>query len=175
MGDARAATRPSSPIKTVRFTRTIKAPLRLVWEVWTKAEHLRHWFSPNGFTVEGVESDPRPGGIFKLIMVPHDTTGVGGGGFWSVGRYLEVEPMRRIVVRAGGEGADGALMFEVINTAEFEEQGDVTLVHVTSDIIAIYDASIGEPAMKGMDEGWKQTLDRFEAEVARALKEGTPS
>ncbi len=150
----------------MRFTRTVQAPLSLVWDVWTKAEHLQHWFSPNGFTVEGVESDPRPGGVFKLIMVPK-----GGGGFWSVGRYLEVEPMRRIVVRAGGEGADGALMFEVVNTAEFEEQGQTTVIRVTSDIIAIYDASVGEPAMKGMDEGWRQTLDRFEAEIARALKE----
>ena len=175
MGDARAAARPSSPIKTVRLTRKVKAPLSLVWDVWTKAEHLRHWFSPHGFAVDGVQSDPRPGGIFKLIMVPHDKSGVGGGGFWSVGHYLEVEPMRRIVVRAGGEGPDGALMFEVINTAEFEEQGDVTVIHVTSDIIAIYDPSIGEPAMKGMDEGWRQTLDRFEAEVIRTLKEGVAS
>lgn len=156
------------PIKTVQFVREVRAPLRLVWDVWTKAEHLQHWFSPNGFTVEGVQSDPRPGGIFKLIMIPK-----GGGGFWSVGRYLEVEPMRRIVVRAGGEGPDGGLMFEVINTTEFEQRGDTTVIHATSDIIAIYDASIGEPAMKGMDEGWRQTLDRFEAEVARALKEGS--
>jgi uncharacterized protein YndB with AHSA1/START domain len=157
----------SSPIKTVRFTRTVKAPIRLVFDVWTKAEHLSHWFSPNGFTVEGVESDPRPGGIFKLIMVPHDKTGPGGGGFWSVGRYLEVDPPRRIVTRAGGEGSDGRLMFEVVNTAEFEERGDKTVINVTSDVIAVYDTSIGDAAMAGMDEGWKQTLDRFEAQLAK--------
>ena len=155
-----------TPIKTVRFTRTVKAPRQLVWDVWTKAEHLANWFSPNGFTVEGVESDPRPGGILKLIMVPK-----GGGGFWSVGKYLEVDPPRRVVTRAGGEGPDGKLMFEVINTAEFEEQGDRTIIHATSEVIAIHDPSIGEAAMAGMDEGWKQTLDRMEAEILRAAKQ----
>ncbi|MDP3738902.1 MAG: SRPBCC domain-containing protein [Hyphomonadaceae bacterium] len=159
----------SSPIKIVRFTRTVKAPRQLVFDVWTKAEHLAHWFSPHGFTVEGVESDPRPGGIFKLIMVPHDKTGPGGSGFWSVGKYLEVDPPRRVVTRVGGEGADGKLMFEVINTAEFEEQGDHTIIHATGEVIAVHDPSIGEAAMAGMDEGWKQTLDRFEARLAKVV------
>jgi uncharacterized protein YndB with AHSA1/START domain len=159
------------PIRTVRFTRTVQAPRQLVWDVWTRAEHLQHWFSPNGFTVEGVESDPRPGGIFKLIMVPHDKTGLGGGGFWSVGKYLEVDPPRRLLTRVGGEGPDGSLMFEVINTAEFEEQGGKTIIHVTSDVIAVNDPEIGTAAMAGMEEGWKQTLDRFEARVARVAGE----
>lgn len=161
MGDAASP----KPIKTVRFTRTVKAPRQLVWDVWTKAEHLANWFSPNGFAVQGVESDPRPGGIFKLIMVPK-----GGGGFWSVGRYLEVDPPRRVVTRVAGEGSDGKLMFEVINTAEFEEQGDSTVIHATGEVIAIHDPSVGEAAMAGMDEGWKQTLDRMEAEIARAVR-----
>jgi uncharacterized protein YndB with AHSA1/START domain len=155
----------AAPIKTVRFTRTFAAPRQLVWDVWTKPEHLQHWYSPNGFKVEGVESDPRPGGVFKLIMVPN-----GGGGFWSVGRYLEVDAPRRLVVRAGGQAPDGSLMFEVVNTAVFEEQGGKTLLTVTSDVIAINDPEIGKAAMAGMDEGWRQTLDRLEAQVMRAVK-----
>lgn len=158
-------------IKTLRFTRTVQAPRQLVWDVWTKAEHLEHWFSPNGFTVQGVESDPRPGGVFKLIMVPHDPGGVGGGGFWSVGKYLEADPPRRLVVRSGGQAPDGSLMFEVVNTAEFEEQGGATVLKVTSEVVAINDPEIGKAAMAGMGEGWKQTLDRFEAQLARALKQ----
>jgi len=156
----------SSPIKTLRFTRTVQAPRQLVWDVWTKAEHLQHWFSPNGFTVQGIESDPRPGGVFKLIMVPE-----GGGGFWSVGKYLEADAPRRLVVRAGGQAPDGSLMFEVVNTAEFEEQDGATLLTVTSEVVAINDPEIGKAAMAGMGEGWKQTLDRFEAQLARTLKQ----
>jgi len=148
-------------INAVRFTRVVNAPRQLVFDVWTKPEHLSHWFSPHGFKVEGVESDPHPGGIFKLIMVPE-----GGGGFWSVGKYLEVEAPRKIVTRVGGEGADGKLMFEVINTAVFEERGSQTIIYAGGEVIAINDPAIGEMAMAGMDEGWRQTLDRFEARLA---------
>ena len=151
-------------IKAVRFKRVVKAPRKLVFDVWTKPEHLSQWFSPHGFTVEGVQSDPRPGGIFKLIMVPQ----AGGEGFWSVGKYLEVEAPHRIVTRVGGEGADGHIMFEVINTAVFEEQGDATIIYAAGEVIAINDPAIGKMAMAGMDDGWQQTLDRFEAELTRA-------
>ena len=62
-----------TPIKTVRFTRTVKAPRQLVWDVWTKAEHLANWFSPNGFTVEGVESDlPRD---WRAVVEPLEAAG----------------------------------------------------------------------------------------------------
>lgn len=152
------------PIKTVRFTRTVHAPRQLVFDVWTKAEHLQHWFSPNGYTVHGVESDPRPGGVFRLIM-----RNAAGEGFWSVGNYLEVDPPRRVVTHVGGEAPDGSLMFEVINTAVFEEQGEKTIIHASGEVIAIHDPEIGAAAMAGMNEGWKQTLDRFEARLARVV------
>jgi hypothetical protein len=79
------------------------------------------------------------------------------------------------VLRAGGETSEGFMMFEVVNTAEFEEQGDNTVIHVTSDVVGVYDAAVGEMAMKGMETGWKQTLDRLEAEIARAVKLGARS
>lgn len=154
-------------IKAVRFKRIVKAPRKLVFDVWTKPEHLSHWFSPHGYNVEGVQSDPRPGGVFKLIMVPH----AGGSGFWSVGKYLEVEAPSRIVTRVGGEGADGHIMFEVINTAVFEEQGENTVIYAAGEVIAMNDPAIAKMAMAGMDEGWKQTLDRFEAEVVRVTSQ----
>jgi uncharacterized protein YndB with AHSA1/START domain len=151
---------------TVHFTRIVSAPRQLVYDVWTKAEHLEHWFSPNGFTVHGVESDPRPGGVFRLIMRNAE-----GNGFWSVGKYLEADPPRRVVVRCGGEAPDGSLMFEVINTAVFEEQGGKTIIHATSEVIAINDPTIANAAIAGMEEGWRQTLDRFEARLAKVQKQ----
>jgi uncharacterized protein YndB with AHSA1/START domain len=153
------------PIKAVRFTRIVNAPRPLVYDVWTKPEHLQHWFSPNGYTVEGVKSDPRPGGVFKLIMRP---IGDPTGGFWSVGKYLEADAPRRVVTRLGGEAPDGSLMFEVINTAVFEEHGAHTVIHAAGEIIAFSDPAIVEAAMAGMNEGWIQTLDRFELHVAKA-------
>jgi uncharacterized protein YndB with AHSA1/START domain len=28
----------------------LDAPIALVWEVWTKPEHIKHWWGPDGFT-----------------------------------------------------------------------------------------------------------------------------
>ena len=48
--------------------RTIDVPVDLVWEVWTRAEHLRNWFTPAPWTIADCEVDLRPGGIFRFIM-----------------------------------------------------------------------------------------------------------
>ncbi len=58
------------PIAAVRFTRIVNAPRKLVYDVWTRPEHLSHWFSPHGFTVEGVESDPR---ARRRVQADHET------------------------------------------------------------------------------------------------------
>jgi len=52
--------------RIVNVTRIFDAPRSRVFECWTRAEHLVHWFGPKGFTLHSCEADPRPGGIFKL-------------------------------------------------------------------------------------------------------------
>jgi uncharacterized protein YndB with AHSA1/START domain len=31
------------------LTRTLSAPIKLVWEVWTDPAHIKNWWGPNGF------------------------------------------------------------------------------------------------------------------------------
>lgn len=50
------------------ISRTIDAPRELVFEVWTKPEHLINWWGPNGFTHTFQEVNIRPGGKWKFIM-----------------------------------------------------------------------------------------------------------
>ena len=67
---------------TVALTRVFDAPRERVFECWTRAEHLQHWFGPNGFTIHSCETDPRPGGVFKLCMRAPD-----GKDYWVRGRF----------------------------------------------------------------------------------------
>ena len=46
--------------------REYAAPPELVFEVWTKAEHLAQWFGPDGVEVQLCEVDARPGGVIRL-------------------------------------------------------------------------------------------------------------
>ena len=36
--------------RELRLTRLIDAPIDVVWEVWTKPEHIKSWWGPTGFT-----------------------------------------------------------------------------------------------------------------------------
>jgi uncharacterized protein YndB with AHSA1/START domain len=55
------------------ITRILNAPRELVWEVWTKPEHIAKWWGPNGFTNTIHNMDVRPGGEWNFIM--HGTDG----------------------------------------------------------------------------------------------------
>src|SRR5918999_287129 len=46
----------------IEVPRAYDAPRGLVFDAWTKGEHLKNWFAPTGFTVPEVESDPTEGG-----------------------------------------------------------------------------------------------------------------
>jgi len=54
--------------RVVALTRFFDAPRERVFECWTRAEHLAHWFGPKAFTIHSVEADARPGGVFRLCM-----------------------------------------------------------------------------------------------------------
>jgi uncharacterized protein YndB with AHSA1/START domain len=56
------------------FSRTINAPVDLVWEVWTKAEHIQHWWGPDGFTNSILRMEMRTGGEWDFIM--HSPEGI---------------------------------------------------------------------------------------------------
>ena len=51
------------------ITRVFDAPRELVFDAWTKGEHLQQWQgAPRGFTVTTEKSDIRPGGGFRICM-----------------------------------------------------------------------------------------------------------
>lgn len=42
---------------TISIHRTFNAPITLVWEAWTQAEHIAEWWSPKGVKTKVVEHD----------------------------------------------------------------------------------------------------------------------
>jgi len=83
----------------VVITRVYDAPARLLFEAYSKPEHIRHWFGPKGWPVTLCEMDFREGGRFRFAMTgPHGTRGRPFGG-----EYLEIVPNRKIVYDNGFE------------------------------------------------------------------------
>ncbi|MGB0176231.1 MAG: SRPBCC domain-containing protein, partial [Owenweeksia sp.] len=58
----------------LQIVRTFNAPIALVWEAWTKPEHIKNWWGPNGFTNVVSLLEPYTGGRYELTMQGPDGT-----------------------------------------------------------------------------------------------------
>lgn len=84
-------TQDLNPETDLSFTRTLAAPRHLVWECWTRPEHIPHFFVPAPHKVTGVEIDLRVGGRFNTSFE------VEGSVMENHGVYLEVIPEEKLV------------------------------------------------------------------------------
>ena len=83
------------PALDLVLVRDLAAPRAVIWECWTKAEHLVHWFVPRPHRVTACRIDLRVGGAF-------DTTfDVEGKVMENRGIWLEVIPQERLVFTDG--------------------------------------------------------------------------
>jgi uncharacterized protein YndB with AHSA1/START domain len=73
-------------------TREFDAPIQLVFDVFTKPEHVRRTFAPFGEEVTVCSIDLRVGGSYHYVMVTDDGTECSFHG-----TFLEVEPPTRSV------------------------------------------------------------------------------
>ena len=138
------------------ITRLYDAPRQLVFDAWTKPEHLEQWQgAPKGMTVTVERSDIQPGGKFKLCMHGQD-----GTDHWLQGEYREVTPPERLVFTHAWLNAQGECGIPTVVTLTFTAQGDKTLLtlHQTG-FSSVRDR-------EGHREGWTSTFDRLEEYLA---------
>lgn len=74
------------------ITRTFDAPREKVWQAFTEAERLMHWWGPAGFKMDKATVDLRPGGAYHYGM-----SGPGGMTMWGKFTYREVAAPSRLV------------------------------------------------------------------------------
>src|SRR4051794_16137788 len=144
--------------REIIITRTIDTPRRLVFEAWTRPEHLPNWMlGPGGWTMSVCEVDLRPGGAWHFAWRHAD-----GAEMAMRGVYREVAPPGRLVSTESW-GGDWP---ETLNTLAFAEEGGRTTITLT----VLYpteearDAALGT----GMKAGMSLSFDRL-AEYLRAM------
>src|SRR5688500_2612665 len=139
------------------ITRTFNAPARLLFEAYSKCEHIRKWFGPVGWPITLCEMDFRVGGSFRFAM-----TGASGKQNTPFGgSYHEIVPNRRIVFDNGFEAAGAERM---IMTVTFDERGGKTklTIHTLFGSIAMKNHHLG----LGFEIGTNSGLDQLETLVA---------
>jgi uncharacterized protein YndB with AHSA1/START domain len=102
----------------VLVTREFDAPIQLVFDVFTKPEHVRKTIAPFGEEVTVCEIDLRVGGDYRFVFVTDDGTEC-----LFKGTFLDVEPPTRTVETWQFEGWPGV---EAVETVELHEAGGVT-------------------------------------------------
>jgi uncharacterized protein YndB with AHSA1/START domain len=78
--------------KELLITHLFDAPQELVFNAWIDPEHLKHWYAPDGCTIEFKSIDARVGGYFHSCI--HDPV---HGECWIKGTYQEVKFPDRLV------------------------------------------------------------------------------
>jgi uncharacterized protein YndB with AHSA1/START domain len=144
--------------RTVAITRVLDAPRERVFKAWTQAQDLAHWWGPKGFSVPTCETDPRPGGVFRVCA-----RSPRGKDYWVRGVSREVVAPERLVITCTAEDEKGIARLEEVISVTFVEQGGKT--KVTLNISAGGPTAEAAALLKGMDKGWNQSVDRLDAHL----------
>ncbi|WP_295813289.1 SRPBCC domain-containing protein [uncultured Nitratireductor sp.] len=133
------------------INRTFDAPRALVFEAWTKQEHLDRWSCPTGFTIPSSEGDIRTGGWFRTCMRSPD-----GEDHWLSGRYEEVTPPERLVFTHAWHDGNDQPGHETRVTVIFSETPE------GKTRMQFHQAFFTSTASRdGHEEGWNETFDKL--------------
>jgi uncharacterized protein YndB with AHSA1/START domain len=130
---------------------TIEAPIKTVWDYWTKPEHIMHWnFASNDWHCPKATSEFHLDGEFHYIMAAKD--GSVEFDFW--GTFTKIIDQSYIQIFLG-DGRELNIQFEVegagtkvIETFEPEEVNSLDM----------------------QKQGWQTILDNFKAYVESSFK-----
>jgi uncharacterized protein YndB with AHSA1/START domain len=150
-----ATSTSSTADREIVTTRLIDAPRELVYEAFTDAKHVGHWFGPDGFTTTTQSMDVRPGGRWIFVM-----RGPDGTDWPNVVTYQEVSPPSRLRYLHGDDKEPD--MFNVLVT--FDDQAGKTALTMR----ALFKTAAAREFVvreRGAVEGAKQTVARLEAYV----------
>jgi len=152
---ARLAERLAARGHEVFMTRILDASAEVVFRAWTDPEQLKQWWGPRGFTNPVCEFDARPGGAIRIHMRAPD-----GVVYPMTGVVLEIVEPKRLVFTSYALDKEGNAMFESLNTVTFAPHEGKTSLTLHAKVQTTTEQ--GLPYLKGMEVGWKLTLDRLE-------------
>jgi uncharacterized protein YndB with AHSA1/START domain len=148
----------TAPRELINLERLFDAPLPLVWEVWTRFEHLKHWFSPKPWTLPEFNASDKTGAKIRMVMRSPD----GKDSHAFIGKYEEVVPFKKIVWTGGFEGLSG--QDQMLTTVLFDEKDGKTRVRASQVMNYVNEAT--KPMMDGAPIGWGMTMDQLGEHLA---------
>jgi uncharacterized protein YndB with AHSA1/START domain len=143
---------------TLTIKREFAADRQLVWDCYTKSEHLDQWFAPRPFTTKTKTMDFREGGHWIYAMVDPN-----GTEYWGRMDYEKIQPIGHYSGLDAFCDENGNL-----NTELPRANWDVTFhdldEHARVDTVVTYNslADLETVINMGMQEGLTSTLERLD-------------
>jgi len=154
--------------KEFEISREFNAPREVVFNLLTKAEHLKHWWGPKELKMGTTKVDLRPGGMFHYSMIAPDGTEM-----WGRFIYHEIIPPEKIVFVNSFSDERGGITrhpmapkwpAEVMNILTLtEHNGKTTLTLRGGPINATAEErKIFEDGFSSMQHGFTGTFDQLD-------------
>lgn len=147
----------TSESKDINIVRIYDAPLRAVWDAWADPAQTALWWGPRGYSITTHSKDLRAGGSWAYTM-----HGPNGEVYENKTRYLEVEPLAKLVYDHGGND-DRPALFRV--TVLFSEADGKTRMDMTMSLPDAAAAQHTRAMIKAT--GGNSTWDRLAEHVAK--------
>ncbi|MGF7037647.1 SRPBCC family protein [Mucilaginibacter lappiensis] len=148
--------------KELFITHLFDAPREVVFQAWTAPEQLKHWYAPDGCSIEFKSIDTTKGGNFHSCI--HDPV---HGDCWIKGTYLEILPDQKLVFTMvmsdeGGNSVSSVTAGKTedwpeaqITTVTFESVGGQTKVSIHQTV------SEEEAKKTGAYQSWIKMLNKL--------------
>ena len=142
--------------RTLTIKKTFDVPIAVVWQAWTKPEHLAKWWVPHGMEIKIMAHDFREGGKWKYEMLMPD-----GNMFVSEGTYIEIVEFEKIITSADFRPMTQNVELQCL----FKAEGDKTIfifnvVHETAEYCK-------QQEEMGFYNGWGSAFERLEKLVVK--------
>jgi uncharacterized protein YndB with AHSA1/START domain len=149
--------------REIVITRTFNGPPRIVFDAFTRPEHVRRWWAPKtrNVSIVSIDADLRVGGRYRYVL-EHGKQGT----FAFSGTYREIAPPSRLVYTEvfepsaqGGDESGAAVV-----TVTFEDRGGKTLF-VSRSLFPSKEV-LDMVLATGMEGGMRETMDQLDELVA---------
>lgn len=139
-------------------TDVFEAPAGLVFDSWTKCEHLSQWMGPDSHEMAVCEMDVRPGGPYRWVWRSSD-----GSEMPIAGEFKEIDRPHRLVSTERWD-VEPYKDTEMLNTLTLTEEGGVTHLHLATEFetVEARDAALAT----AMEEGMRQGMDQLKEYLA---------
>lgn len=142
-------TTSKAEVLTFSVTRTIKAPVELVYKGWTEPEQMSMWIGCTKTSTVKVTQDLRIGGEYRFDVSCND-----GEQVVMSGVFQKIEPNKKLVYTWNNTSKEFPAR-DTLVTVEFAAKGDTTELKLTH-------ANLNdENCLYGHTMGWTASLDRF--------------